>query len=159
MKQTRILLLIALLSVGAVGLPSLRGATITVANTGDSGAGSFRQALANANDGDTINFHSSLNGQMITLTSGELLVNKSVTVSGPGSNTLAVDANHASRVFYIAAGKDVTISGLTITNGSATPYGGGIYNDHASLTLSSCIVSGSVAFQGIGGGIFNDEGT
>ena len=147
----------------AVGLPSLRGATITVVNTDDNGPGSLRQAVVDAVDGDTINFSSSLNGQRVTLTSGELLVIKSVAISGPGANTLAVDANHASRVFHIASGKTVTISGLTITNGLAptTPWGwgGGIYNDHATLTLSNCTVSGNSTPTdsfGNGGGIFND---
>ena len=84
---------------------STQAATITVTNTNDNGTGSLRQALADAVDGDTINFDSSLNGQTITLTSGELLVNKSVTISGPGANMLAVDANHASRVFYISSAK------------------------------------------------------
>src|SRR6266849_5575211 len=83
--------------------------TITVVNTNDSGPGSLRQALADANDGDTINFDSSLTGT-ITLTSGELLVNDSITISGPGANTLAVNGNAASRVFHIASGKTVTIS-------------------------------------------------
>src|SRR6476661_10179319 len=46
--------------------------TITVININDSGPGSLRQALVDANNGDTINFASSLNGQRITLTSGEL---------------------------------------------------------------------------------------
>ena len=32
------------------------GATITVTNTNDNGPGSLRQALANANNGDTVNF-------------------------------------------------------------------------------------------------------
>src|SRR6185312_7853819 len=157
MKHTRILLLIALLGVAAVGLPSLNGATITVVNTNDNGPGSLRQALANALDGDLINFNSSLNGQRITLTSGELLVSKNVTVDGPGAARLTVDANHASRVFYIASGKDTTISGLTIANGSAPMnLGGGIYNDHARLTVSSCTISGNSADQGTGGGIYND---
>jgi hypothetical protein len=140
---------------------STQAATISVINTNDSGGGSLRQALADAVDGDTINFDSSLNGQRITLTTGDLLVNKNVTISGPGANSLAVDANHASRVFYIASGKTVTISGLTITNGSATTYyfGGGIYNDHADLTVSNCTISGNSADQGVGGGIFNDQGT
>ncbi len=86
MKHTRILILIALLGAAAVGLPSLRGATITVTTINDNGSGSLRQALADAVNGDTINFNSSLNGQTITLTSGELLVNKTVTISGPGAN-------------------------------------------------------------------------
>jgi hypothetical protein len=105
-----------------------------------------------------------LNGQTIMLTSGELLVDDSVTISGPGANTLAVDANHASRVFHIASGKTVTISGLSITNGLAsTPIlsynGGGIYNDNATLTVSSCTISGNSTPTdqfGSGGGIFND---
>jgi len=152
MKHTRILLLIALLAAAAVGSSRLDPATITIVNTNDNGTGSLRQALADAVDGDTINFNSSLNGETITLTSGELLVDKRVTISGPGANRLAVDANHTSRVFYIASGTDVTISGLTITNGSAPShqFGGGIYNDHATLTLSSCTISGNAANQGGG---------
>ena len=46
---------------------------ITVTNTNDSGFGSLRQALADANNGDTINF--AVTGT-IGLTSGELLVTR-----------------------------------------------------------------------------------
>jgi len=136
---------------------STQAATITVTNTNDSGAGSLRQAIADAVNGDTINFNSSLNGQTIMLTSGHLLVTTNVAINGPGANRLAVDANHASRLFYIAAGKDVTISGLTISNGKViSDFGGGIYNDNATLTLSSCTISGNTIDFGIGGGIYND---
>jgi hypothetical protein len=135
---------------------STQAATITVMNTNNSAAGSLRQALADAVDGDTINFDSSLNGQTITLTSGELLVDKNVIISGPGADMLAVDSNYTSRVFHIGSGKTVTISGLTITNGTGNldvGAGGGIYNDHATLTVNNCTVSGNVAY--IGAGIFN----
>src|SRR5438093_11227860 len=64
--------------------------TITVTTTADSGPGSLRQALADAQGGDTIEFDSSLNGQTITLTSGELVVADSITISGPGPSLLAV---------------------------------------------------------------------
>ena len=115
----------------------LQAATITVTNTNDSGPNSLRQALANANDGDTINF--AVTGT-IGLTSGELLVDKNVTISGPGTATLAVDGNFKSRVFHIGPGKTVSISGLTLTNGSAgSENGGGILNDHAILTMNSCV--------------------
>src|SRR5215471_1869571 len=132
---------------------STQAATITVTNTNDSGPGSLRQTLAAANDGDTINF--GVTGT-ITLVTGQLLVNKNVIISGSGTNYLAVDANHASRVFYIASGKAVIISRLTIANGSA-PFaanGGGINNDHAILTVSECTLTGNSALNG--GGIFND---
>ncbi len=111
-----------------------RADVITVTNTNDSGPGSLRQALANANDGDTITFAVT---DRIGLTSGELLVNSSITISGPGANNLAVNGNGKSRVFHVASGKTATISGLAITNGnSGSNTGGGIYNDHATLTLN-----------------------
>src|SRR5438874_10074153 len=95
---------------------SVRADTITVTNTNDSGPGSLRQALADANYGDTIEF--AVTGT-IGLTSGELLVNQDTTISGPGSENLAVNGNDNSRVFHIGSGRTVTISGLTITNGHA----------------------------------------
>src|SRR5882724_12966757 len=100
---------------------------ITVTNTNDSGPGSLRQALTDANDGDEITF--AVTGT-ITLTSGELLVNHSINISGPGSANLAVNGNAKSRVFHLVSSRSVIISGLTITNGN----GGGFYNDHSALT-------------------------
>src|SRR6478672_4844268 len=93
---------------------------ITVTNTNDSGPGSLRQGLADANDGDTINF--AVTGT-IGLTSGELLVSKNITISGPGAENLAVNGNAKSTVFHIAPGETVTISDLTITNGDSSSSG------------------------------------
>ena len=118
-----------------------------VTNTNDSGPGSLRQALLDADDGDVIGF--AVTGT-IGLSSGELLVTKNITISGPGAENLAVNGNGQSTVFHIVLGETVTISGLTITNGSAGS-GGGIHNDHAALTLDSCTITGNS-----GGGIYND---
>src|SRR5206468_3717950 len=120
---------------------------------------SLRQAIADANENDTIDF--SVSGT-ITLTTGHLEVRKNLTISGPGAANLAVNGNGSSRVFFINSifvSKIVSISGLTITNGSASGfypglYGGGIYNYHATLTLSNCTVSGNSATND-GGGIYN----
>jgi hypothetical protein len=65
--------------------------TIIVTNTNDSGPGSLRQALADVNDGDTIDA-TEVSGT-ITLTSGQLLVDKSVTINGAGADVLALDGN------------------------------------------------------------------
>jgi len=73
----------------AIGI-SAHAAVITVTNTNDSGPGSLRQALAVVNDGDAINFDSALNGQTITLTTAELLIDRSIRVMGPGPNLLTV---------------------------------------------------------------------
>jgi hypothetical protein len=133
-----------------------RAATLTVTNTNDSGPGSLRQTLAIANDGDTITF--AVSGS-IMLTTGELLVDKSITISGPGAANLAVDGNARSRVFHVGSGTTVTISGLTIRNGRVTGNfpagsGGGIYSFQATLTLNDCAIRGNSAPYG--GGVTND---
>jgi len=131
---------------------STQAATITVINTNDSGAGSLRQALADTNDGDTIDF--AVTGT-ITLTTDELLLDKSITISGPGSDNLTVDGNHASRVFHVSSGVTATVAGLSITNGGEVPgAGGGIYNDHSTLAIDHCTVSGN--HGSVGGGVYND---
>ena len=133
--------------------------TIVVNNTNDNGPGSLRQALVDANDGDTIDA-TDISG-VIILTTRELLVDKSVTMNGTGADLLAVDGNATSRVFQIGAGETVTISGLTIRNGHDDSIGGGIDNESgATLTITNSTVSGNMAGSVnnpavAGGGIFN----
>lgn len=139
---------------------STQAATITVTNTNDNGVGSLRQAIVDAHNGDTIDFGVA---GTISLSTGELLVDKSITISGPGAARLAVDGNLASRVFHVSSGVTAAIARLTITNGTGwaddlSNTGGGVYNDHATLTLDSCTVSGSYAGYG-GGGVHNSSGT
>jgi hypothetical protein len=169
--KTRILLfLITLLCAAIASVQSANAAILmpTVFTDGVAG-GTLREVLTEqATDGDTI----VLNSGQYDLTLGELEVNASVTIVGPGADMVAVDGNHNSRVFYISPGHTVSISGLTIRNGngvcSLTPgvewcapapagdgVGGAIYNDHSMLTISNCTVSDNSAGNG-GGGIFND---
>ncbi len=103
--------------------------------------------IAAAASGDTINFSSKLRGETITLTSGELTVGVNLTVDGPGANQLAISGDGAGRVFEIAAGLNVTISGLTITHGYARDQGGGILNDGSNLTLSGDVFAQNVAME------------
>lgn len=130
----------------------VRAVDLIVLNTDDSGAGSLRQAIADAGNGDTILFDSSLNGQTITLTSGQLLITKTLTISGPGANLLAISGNNASRVFYITS--TATISGVTIKEGLAFP-GGGIYNSGTLNLINSTVFSNAVNTLSVGGGIYN----
>ena len=91
-----------------------------VGSTNDSGApDTLRYALANAADGDTISFEVS---GTIALTNGQLMVNNSVTIKADTA-VVTVDGQQASRVFYIASGKSVTISNLTIANGHTSAQG------------------------------------
>ena len=157
-----------------------RAATITVSNTNDSGAGSLRAALAAATNGDTISATGIVG--TITLTTGELLVSNSVTVVGPGPAALAVSGNGTSRVFHVNNAVTAALSGLTISNGIGSSFpSAGLWNDHATLTLSNCAVvrnpssgiyntgtvsvnactisANSITNGGLGAGIFNDGGS
>jgi len=132
---------------------------LTVTTAADSGAGSLRAEIAAANNGDTINFAASLQGQTITLTGGELLINKGLTIQGPGAAQLTISGGNASRVFDVASSQPVMLTGLTISNGHTTYFqgGGGIFNAGGSnLTVSACTISNSRANNG--GGIYNDFG-
>src|SRR5262245_41309928 len=111
--------------------------TLTVLNNNDSGPHSLRAEIAAAQTGDTIHFAGKLGGQTITLTSGQLLVNKSLDIEWLGTGALIVSGNQASRVFDIQGNVTVTISGLTIANGLVVDdFGAGIKNeDGATLNL------------------------
>jgi hypothetical protein len=141
-----------------------------VTNTNDSGAGSLRQAIADAPPGDTVTF-SLPPGSTITLTSAEIVISKSLTIAGPGAASLAVSGDGKFRVFRVTPFVTAAISGLTVKMGAHTPVptpsptvqgmGGGILNA-GTLTLKDCAVTDNVAaptnFQpadGLGGGIDN----
>src|SRR5439155_6157186 len=77
-------------------------------------------------------------------------------IEGPGASSLVIKRSSAIgtsdfRIFNVSSG-NVTISGLTVSNGR-DDVGGGIYSQ-GSLTLNDCAVTGNIATES-GGGIFN----
>jgi hypothetical protein len=146
------------LIAGAVIAPTVtrdaQGATtITVVNTNDAGVGSLRQAITDAAGGDTIDFAPGLSGQTITLTSGELSINKNLTISGPAPS-ITVSGNNSSRVFIVGGVVTVNISNLTVLDGNTVGSGGGILISSSTLNLTNSTVSGNTATNN-GGGIYN----
>ena len=140
-----------------------------VTTNADSGPGSLRQAIFDACPGSTITFDMSQVVSPITLTSGQLVIDKSLTIIGPGANLLTVqrttNPKAIFRIFNVSAPTGegfvlvVTISGLTIANGLAqgafpSDAGGGISNSGpATLNVAACTLNNNSANSG--GGIFN----
>ena len=158
--ETLILAVVFLLLAGPVANASTL--TVTTASDDVGAVLSLRAAIAQAVNGDTINFDESLAGQKILLTQGQLTIDKDLTISGPGAFYLTIDGNlggnhPTSRIFGITSGNVVAISGLTITRGNVgrPNTGSGILNE-GTLALSDCIVSSNgLNSAGFGSGISN----
>ena len=116
---------------------------------------SLREAIATVDSGDTI----AIPAGTYTLTLGsELTINKSLTLTGAGSGDTiiqaAIEPGVANwRVFNIAIG-NVTIDGATIRHGNLAGNGSGILNS-GTLTLTGSTVSNNSATLYGGGGISN----
>ncbi len=153
-------------------------AMIMVNNPTDTpvaGKTDLRQAIAQAtttNGDDTITFDATafnnfstpqtitLGGTQLDLTNAAAITG-ALTIQGPGANLLSVSGNDVSQVFFQGAGA-TTLSGLTVTGGSHpfATFGGAVFNQGGTLTLTDCTVSGNTG-QGNtpnsvnGGGLYN----
>lgn len=156
-RNFRILMFLFLVFFSFFRAPAL-AATHTVTNTSDAGPGSLLQAIATAGAYDTIVF--SLDYPATITTTGLLIIDKSLSIIGPGAEELTVRTTGTNSVLKIdGASPYVGISGLTITGGNATAgYGGGIYVKTGELTLMDSKVTGNFAKSG-GGGIYVDQGS
>ena len=124
-----------------------------VSTINDVGAGSLRQAVTDATPGDTITFNLGAGPHSIALSS-EVAIDKDLTITGPTSNPLTISGGGATRVFNVGASRFVTLSNLTIANGSTTGDGGGIANN-GNLTIFNSTFSNNNA-TGHGGAIRNN---
>ncbi|MFN3426952.1 MAG: choice-of-anchor Q domain-containing protein [Candidatus Thermochlorobacter sp.] len=156
--------------------------SIYVLNDSDSGPGSLRRTVTNALEFDTLIFNPALTGQTITLTSGEIVIDKSLTIIGLGANNLAISGNNASRIFSIQGSINtssfpdfrlsrtqpssfsyVIIAALTLRNArstSATENGLGILTSADFLRLDSCEIRDCEnTAGGKGAGLYVESGT
>ena len=127
---------------GSAHTLTVTGLNDTVGSCSGSGLSlncpTLRTAIAQANlqSGSTIQFQSGLTGT-IYLTSTLPAISQSVTITGPGANTLTISGNSSYQILNISSGT-VTISGLALANGKNSA----ILNSGA-LTLTNCTFSGN----------------
>ena len=145
----RLLIALSLFSLSA------SAATLTVTDLSDQPAaptaGTLRKAIADATPGDTIDFAPGLTGK-ITLGGAELLLDKDLTITGSGAGSLEISGNQQSRVFSIAVGATVNVSGVTVSHGQgqSSADGGGILN-RGNLTVTACSFLSNTAGAGLAG--------
>lgn len=156
---------------------------ILVTSTADSGPGSLRQAIADAQSGDTIVFDSSLEDSQtgvitiyldtqLELTTRNVVIDGGDTWTNNGElKTRAVldsqyDGVNAKRVLRTAYSGNVALHGLTFQNGGGTNYGGcfllqtsgqsNFINDCVFYNGQAAQTGGGVAVIGSGTGTFNN---
>jgi hypothetical protein len=147
------------LGVGSLlGLDSARAATFEVTSSANSGSGSLREAITQANagsDADVITFAPSITGNIAI--SAPMTISEPLTIDGPGADVLALDGGTTSEgglfVDKASGTIDVEISGLTVKRiVEESP----ISNADENLTLRRVAVRNSLTT--FVGGVLNNEG-
>ena len=105
------------------GTPHLREVSTTL----NAGAGSLRDAINNACDGDTILFLPSVD-DTIRLSS-EILIDKDLIILAQSPDSIVISAELMSRIFHVPATHELTLSGITLHAGNEAVDGGAILNE------------------------------
>ncbi len=122
-------------------------AKITVTNSEDNVVGGLRFAIANAAAGDTIGFAPSLFGGIISISPTVILINKNLTIIGPGADKLML-TNHRtnSLLIIVEDGVNVFMSGIKIEGSGddeipmQNDLSGAIYNK-GNLTIEDAALN------------------
>ncbi|MGP1511525.1 MAG: hypothetical protein ACTTIT_03300, partial [Treponema sp.] len=132
----------------------------------------LKDAIAAAEDGDVIKIIGEIKATSASDNSGELVVNRNITVKkADGASTAVLNANKDGtdvpstkhRIFKVTSGRTLTLQNLTLKGGkpdasNESGYGGGILLQGGTLDMKNCDVKGNESE--CGGGIYaNTVGT
>ncbi len=170
-------------------LGTARAATITVTNSADDGAGSFRAAVLASAPGDTILFDAGTDGLPIVLSTGAVHIPHGLVVLGNGAANTTLSGGGTSGILTVESAGLVVLDGLRLIDGNATSggalhivstsievrdseiadcdaaiNGGGVYSEDATLTVTNttidgCYAAGAAAGQGGGALYATGEGS
>ncbi len=163
-------------AISLLAAVSAQSAVLIVSNTNDAGPDSLRANAAAALPADRIQFNIPTsdpgysNGVFtITLTTGEIVIDKDLTIQNVSGENIVISGNHISRIFNILAGT-VAISDLSLINGKAQGTGGihqrdpgmpgvgGAVLNQGTLTITRCTLKGNTALGGLGSSDFAGAG-
>ncbi|MBV8353894.1 MAG: hypothetical protein JO101_01130, partial [Candidatus Eremiobacteraeota bacterium] len=155
-----------------------------VSSTADSGAGTLRDAIANAHSGDTIAFFvggtnpSSVSRRLkscpcqISLASTlPTISGKTLTITGPGKTQLTIGGTSPGsenvQLFNVSNTGNLTLDGMTLAYSTPTGVPGGAIYNNGTLTVGSTGSTSTIVFDhntaspfapnpARGGAIYND---
>ena len=129
------------------------GATRVVVNNSNANAGSLRDAILNAQSGDTITFATNLSGQTILLQGGDIVIDKNLTIDGSNLEQGVTISGKGDQRVFVLSGREISLVGLRITHTFA-PVGGAVYSYRdSSVTVKNCSLTDNSADEG--GAIFS----
>jgi hypothetical protein len=103
----------------------------------------LRDLVSGSCRNDTLVFDASTNGHPIVLSSGQINLHKDIVITGIDSASTIIDGGNLGRIFNIAPGVTVTLTGVKLQNGKAKE-GGAIYNA-GNLTLNTVLLTNNKA--------------
>jgi predicted outer membrane repeat protein len=136
------------------GFDTVGGDEIVVNSLLDDGDGTctevkctFRDAIANSRDGDTIVFDEDVVGTIV-LDKNEtidIISYQNFTIEGPGADVLTIDFNDDdNNYFYFQNTGEVNISGLTFTNAPDTVFYNG--TETGTYNISDAVFTGNIVY-------------
>lgn len=128
-------------------VPTLAHA-LTVTNLSNAGPGSLRDAVAGTAPGGTVDFD--VTGTIVL--SSEIVIDKDLTIQGPGAELLTISGGESTRIFNITSGTNININGVTISDGFDTNVVSGasailVQTDSLNMELNNCVFENNVFFD------------
>ncbi|MGB1294955.1 MAG: hypothetical protein ACPG6V_05705 [Flavobacteriales bacterium] len=133
-----------------------------VTSLSDSGSGSLRYAISNAQNGDTVEFHSDLlaSGSQIIFLDSSITINTDILIKGlyNSSDSISISGQNFTRIFTINDCQKVHLDSLILTNGYTQGNGGAIYSENVEvLKFTNGVIRACQAE--FGGGLFCVDST
>jgi len=130
--------------------------TWTVDDDGKADFDNIQDAVDAASDGDEIivapGTYTSTADEVVDMRGKEIWLH-----SSEGAEVTIIDGEETRRGILCENGEtsNTIIEGFTITNGYTSDYGGGMYNEGSSPTLTNCIFDSNTTNDDYGGGVYD----
>jgi hypothetical protein len=141
-------------------MSSLPVAAQVVTSTADAGVGTLRQAILDANGTAADEIILLAEGTTYTISSNlpTVVNNGTLQIICTGTTNAIIEGGNSFRPLTMTTGSNLTLSKITVQNGTALK-GGGIYNNNGSLIISNSIITNNEATgagtDARGGGIYS----